>query len=254
MNQELFQFLNKIRKKNFIKLHKTNLFLIVVTILFWVSELIFTIYSLQSLQEPPSIAKDSISFELQFLLVVSILCFGYIAYQIWEIKPNKSKKEYFVPLKAKIKNVFPYNDQQVDILNDIKNGEIFCNNIIFGKEYLVLYCDNYVQIFSYNEIVWAYASDLEYKPISSTKTGYMFGINIVDKEGQQHFVVLKYGSCILATMKLALKVFDRIEDRNSKVYLGYDKELEKKVQERIENLYLYDKNQLNRENRKWIQV
>lgn len=248
MNQKLYQFLNKQRKRNFIRLHKVNLFLIIAAMLFWLMELIFFVYSLQH-KEPPSIEKD---FELEFLLVVSILCFGFIAYQIWDIKPDKSRKEYCAPLEAKIKNSFQQNEQ-LEILSDIKNGKILCNNIILGKEYLVLYCNTYVQIFSYNEIVWAYASDMEYKPISGEKTSYMFGINFVDREGGQYFVVLKYGTLILNEMRQALKIFHKLEQMSSNIYLGYDKEIEKNIHENIANLYLYDKTQLDRKNRKWIQ-
>lgn len=211
-------------RKYSLKQNKKINIITAVAIIFLLSITVFPlIYILIDINsKKPSYSTNDVAFAtfIVFLFWIPIL----ITFLIKLI--HYFKNDYFKFIREK-----RFNEDEV--LNDIKLG-FHKRNIILGKKYIIPFMSNSVDIYEYEEIVWAFLSEE-----LSTLILYL-----LDNKG-------KYNRIIVGDKPTNINIwFNTIDDialKNPNLIKGYNRELEQLVSKNINNVYTFNKDLIDKD-------
>lgn len=175
--------------------------------------------------------KINLSFYIISLLAVLLILIFF--------KPSHNIK-LFENLVFKLKNENVFEEK---ILNDIENSKIF-SSLILSCNYIIFEFEDNIKIFPYDEILWCYIKKVRYY---SRRPKIKYSLCIVDLKGNIYETFLNNDS-------LYKEVLIEIEKRCNKIYIGYDRNLEIKVKNNIDEVYLIDKSDIDKQCEKFESI
>lgn len=213
-----------------------------------------------NLERGYGIFKDDYK-EFKTYMTIFILISSFIGYPLIIIMTYNL-------IKLRNKNCLKFiknkNLNKKQVINDIKKG-FYSQNIILGEKYIIVFLINSVDIYKYDEIVWAYLYKESVRrqfPVSEYDREIVtvdikeaivpaIYLYLVDNKGKQNRICLYkkvYSPKVYKGLQKGDLIIEKLLEKNKNIYIGYNEELENIVSKNINDIFTFNKNLLNKDN------